>query len=192
MNAPINFRDSLNKRAKDYTFAIFFLLLFSFFIFFIIRPNLVTGFGLQKELTDLQKLDKDYEQAIFNIVQVQAAVERNRDLFPLLNEAVPATPQVNQVLDDIKKVASESGIDLKKVDINQISLKESKTKTTIKPYDVAIETQSEFAQVSQFLDKLLKQRRLKSIKTLSIIKEGKEGSGSAQLRIKLEIEGFYL
>ena len=191
MNNKLHLRNLLNARTKDYTFAISFLLLFSFFIFFIIRPNLVTGFGLQKELDDLRKIDKDYDLAIQNIVAVQTVIEKNREALPLLREALPSNPQVNQVIDDLKQIASSSDITISKIDINQVNLKEINAKNNLKSYIVHIETQSDFAKVYQFIGSMLNQRRLKSINSLSIVNDT-EASGSASLNINMEIDGYYL
>lgn len=182
----------MNRKTKDYTFTIVFFIIFSFFVLFVIRPNITTVFVLQQQLNDLQKLDKDYEKAIFTVVNIQSALEKNREQFPLLNQAVPSTPQVNQIIDDVKKIASDSGIELKKFDINQINLKESKNKNSLKPYNVDIETSSDFVKANKFMSAILQQRRLKSIKNLIISKDQNAGTESAALKIIFEIEGYYL
>lgn len=192
MSTHINLEQLISRKAKDYTFTILFFIIFSFFTLFVIRPNIVTVFGLQKELTDLQILDKDYEAAIVDIVSLQSVLEKNRDRFPMLREALPYTPQVNQVIDDIRNVASESGIDTEKIDINQISLKESENKSSTKAYNVNIETRSDFPSAFAFVDGLTRQRRLKTLKNIKIYKEGSNGTGSAVLRVILEVEGYYL
>jgi Tfp pilus assembly protein PilO len=182
----------LNKRAKDYSFMIVFFIIFTFFVLFVIRPNVKTVFVLQQELDNLKKLDSDYEKAIFNIVAIQSTLERNRDTFPVLTQAMPSNPQVNKVIDDIKKIASDSSMEMKRIDISEINLKGSDNKDKIKPYIVQIEATSNFVSVSRFLEGLMGQRRLKTIRQLSIVKEIKDSTASSALRIKLEIEGYYL
>src|SRR3989344_7223808 len=113
----------LNKRAKDYSFIIVFFVIFSFFVLFVIRPNVKTVFILQQELDNLKKLDADYEKAIFNIVSIQSTLEQNRDTFPILTQAMPSNPQVNKVIDDIKKIASDSSMEMRRIDIAEINLK---------------------------------------------------------------------
>ena len=48
------------KQVQDYTFSIAFFLVFSFFVIFAIRPNLITAFSLQKELEELKLLMEKY------------------------------------------------------------------------------------------------------------------------------------
>lgn len=180
------------KKTKDYTFMIVFFLIFSFFVLFVIRPNLTTVFNLQRERDQLTQLDQDYERAIFNIVSIQSSLERNRESFPLLNDAVPSAAQVNRVIDDITKIASSSSFDIKKIDINQISLKESTDKNEAHSYQVFLESAADFNTTRRFINDLLKQRRLKTLKTLNLEQDNKESTQSSFLRIKLEIEGHYL
>lgn len=180
------------KKTKDYGFMIVFFLIFSFFVLFVIRPNLTTVFNLQRERDQLVQLDQDYERAIFNIVSIQSSLERNRESFPLLNDAVPSAAQVNRVIDDITKIASSSSFDIKKIDINQISLKESADKNEAHSYQVFLESTADFNTTRRFINDLLKQRRLKTLKTLNLEQDNKESTQSSFLRIKLEIEGHYL
>lgn len=180
------------KKTKDYTFMIVFFLIFSFFVLFVIKPNLTTVFNLQRERDQLTQLDQDYERAIFNIVSIQSSLERNRESFPLLNDAVPSAAQVNRVIDDITKIASSSSFDIKKIDINQISLKESTDKNETHSYQVFLESAADFNTTRRFINDLLKQRRLKTLKTLNLEQDNKESTQSSFLHIKLEIEGHYL
>ncbi|MBI4004679.1 type 4a pilus biogenesis protein PilO [Candidatus Roizmanbacteria bacterium] len=182
----------LSKKTTDYTFTVVFFFIFSFFVFFVIRPTLVTVFVLQKEVHELKELDKEYEKAIFSIVSVQSKLENNRSLFPMLSYAIPATPQVNKVVDDIRKVASASSIDIKRIEVNEINLKEIKEKDNVKPYIVSLETTSDFNTVNKFMAEIVGQRRLKTIKGISITKENKESTESSQLKIQLEVEAYYL
>lgn len=187
-----------NKRVKDYSFTIAFFFIFSFFILFAIRPNLVTVFSLQKQLGDLQLLDSNYENAILRIVQLQSMIESNRNNLFLLDQALPQTPQVNKVVDDLNNSASSSGVLIKKIDIGEVNLRVDKSKQEVKSFAVNIETTSDFDRVRQFIDMFLHQRRLKTMKNLSIIKESPDNSlfgvssSAATLKIKLEVDGFYL
>ena len=143
-------------------------------------------------MSDLKTLDTKYETAISGILSIQSSLEKNRDLLPLLDQSLPPIPQVNQVIDDVNKSASDSGLQIRKIAINQVVLKEGKASSALKQYQIDIETASDFPTVNKFMGKVLKQRRLKVIKELSIGKENKESTQSSTLNIKFEIEGYYL
>ena len=181
----------LHKRVKDYGFTIVFFFIFSFFLVFAIRPNLLAVVTLQEQLDQLGSLNQRYEDEITKIVHLQSLIEENRDNFPLLEDSLPSTPQVNKVIDDISRNASDSGLIISKIEVHDISLKEDKQKNKIKSFAVNIETNTDFEHANRFIDTLFNQRRLKSIKDLSMIKE-EIGTESSVLKMQLQIDALYL
>jgi len=178
------------KKITDYSYSILFFLFFSFSIFFIIRPTLVTLFSLKKELFDLENVNKIYDDKIINFSQLQQYLETNRDKLIYLKEAVPDKPNLNKIIDNLYKAASVSGITFKSMNAPEVSLKEEKEKK----YNTVvfnIETISDFNQMMVFLEGLLNQRRLKSIQKLSV-SHNEEGTSSAQLKVEMKIEMGYL
>lgn len=182
----------LNKKLLDYGFIIAFFLIFSFFIFFAIKPNLETAFKLQKELEELRKIDDNYNEAIDTILKVQSALEGHRDDVPLLNQALPPNPQVNKIIADIQSSASSSGIPLTRLNVQEVPIKTPSLDKNMKNYIITFESTSEFDSVQRFVAGFLSQRRLKLINNLELSKDAQVGSESAQLRVAFEIEGFYL
>lgn len=192
----MNKKDIINQLAsqkvKDYTFTIVFFLIFSFFIMFAIRPNLMAVITLREEINQLRALNQQYEENISKIIDLQTVIEQNRENFIFLSEALPETPQVNKVIDDIKKSASDAALPIDKISVNDVSLKADKNRNKTKMFTVNIETISNFDNAKQFIDNLFNQRRLKTIKKLSMIKQESESSESARLKITLDIDGYYL
>ena len=149
--------------------------------------------SLNEQLTQLRALDSHYEDSSTKIINLQTLIEQNRDDFYLLDEALPSTPQVNNVIDDINKDASDSGIRIHKIDVDEISLKEDASRNKMKIISVNLESSSKFENIKQFIDTLLTQRRLKTIQNVSLEKDvSTSSSQSAGLKIKLEIGGLYL
>ncbi len=180
------------SKVKDYSYAIIFFITFSFFIFFVIRPNIVNVFSLQEELGRLKILDAGYENVIKKIVDIQFFLESNRSDLYLLDQALPQTPQINKVVQDLEKIASESGVKIIQIDINKINLKENTKKTKQTPLAVNLGLKSTFYQYKTFLKGIQEQRRLKSFKHIIIDKEQNEGTLSGQLNIKMQLEGYFL
>lgn len=190
-------RDSIKKKlistkTKDYTYSIIFLITLSFFLFFVIRPNLVNVFSLQEELGRLQILDAGYENVIKKIVNIQTFLETNRSDLYLLDQGISSAPQINKIVQDIEQAASSSGITVTQVDIGEVALKEKEVRTSKDTLTVNMSTKADFEGARKFINKLLMQRRLKLIKHVGINKTSTTGSGSAQLDIRLELEGYYL
>lgn len=190
-------RESIKKKltstkTKDYTYGIIFLLTFSFFLFFVIRPNLVNVFSLQEELGNLKILDTGYENVIRKIVNIQTFLETNRSDLYLLDQGISSAPQINKVVEDIESAASSSGITVTQVDIGQIDLKEKDSRTTKNVLKVNLSTKADFKLAKDFITALMMQRRLKTIRRIGMSKADINSSGSAQLDITLELEGYYL
>ena len=114
------------KKTIDYTFVILFLVIFSIFILAAIKPSLTTATSLKKEEIDLKKIDSLYESKISNITLIQSQVEEYRDDIFLLNEAVSQFPEVNKMVEDVKKVADKNNFNIKKAGISDVNLYKSK------------------------------------------------------------------
>lgn len=114
-----------NKKIQDYSLVICFFLAFSVFLWFAIRPNLITAFSLQQELTELREKDAHYEEVILSIVEFQSKLENNRDNLYLLDEALPEKPHVYKMVTDIYEVASQSGLRIERMDLQEVELLDS-------------------------------------------------------------------
>ncbi|MFA5136303.1 MAG: hypothetical protein WC489_02825 [Patescibacteria group bacterium] len=182
----------VTNKTKDYTYLIIFFLTFSFFIFFVIRPNLVNVFSLQEELGRLSILDEGYENVIKKIINIQTFLETNRNDLYLLDQSISASPQINKLVQDIEIAATESGIILNQVDISEVSLKEKEKRKTRGTLLVNMQTRTGFTEARQFITNLILQRRLKTLKHITIDKSEKSSSKSAGLDIQIELEGYYL
>ena len=186
-----NILESLKeRRAKDYTFTTLFFVIFSIFIFFAIKPALSTALNLSKQEAELIAIDKKYELLIGQIVQIQSALEEVRDKLYLIDEALPAQPYLNVIMSDIQNSASKNNVLIRKINVQRVNLVESK-KDVFRSMIVNVELGSSFEDYVTFERDLIRQRRLKNIKSVIIDREDL-GSGSATLKIKTEIEGYYL
>lgn len=182
---------SLNqKKTKDYTFATLFFVIFSIFIFFAIKPSLSTAINLSKQETELLAIDKKYELLIGQIVQIQSALEGVRDRLYLVDEALPAQPYLNVVMSDIQISAKKNNVAIRNFNVQKINLIEPK-KDEFRSIVVNLDLGSSFDDYIRFERDLIQQRRLKNIKSVTIDREA-QGSESATLHIKAEIEGYYL
>lgn len=181
-----------SSKIKDYSYSIIFFLTFSFFVFFVIRPNLVNVFSLQEELGKLHLLDIGYENVIKKIINIQTFLETNRSDLYLLDQAISSTPQVNKIVQDIEKAATNSGVIVNQIDISKINLKQGGKPTKKNSLIVNMSVRTDFEDMQLFIANLLIQRRLKTLKRMVIDKDDRTGTASASLDIKFELEGYYL
>ena len=177
------------KKNTDYIFIIFFLLIFSVFIIFAIKPSLTTAYSLQKEEKDLVNIDKVYEEKINSITSIQTQIEENRDNLPLINQSISEQPEVNKIIEDIKKIADKNSLYINKASIVNINLSKSyKEKQNV---ELKMEVTSSFQNLKLFVVDMFLQRRLKLIDNL-VINQDKESSDSGNLKVVLTINGYYL
>lgn len=177
---------------KDYSYLILFFISFSFFTFFVIRPNLITIFSLQEELGKLQILDQGYDNVIQKIITIQTFLESSRsDLF-LLDEALPNIPGINKVVDDIQNSASQSAIVLTSMGIGKIDLKDTTASKKRKPIAIHMTASGKFPEAKEFVLNVLNARRLEAINQIVFDVDGKDGTQSGLLRMTLELESYHL
>ena len=151
-----------DKKTKDYTYTITFFVIFSFFVFAVIRPNLITVF------------------------------EINRDNMYLLDEAISTQPEVNKVLFDVN-ISSDGGkLRSEKVTVSDINLKDKGSANKLKSFMLNMSLFGSFEDAMDFIKKIYAQRRLKLIPQMELGRPLDESTGSAELKIRLEIEGYYL
>lgn len=190
MNKTSFLKKIFTKKTTDYSFTIMFFLIFSMFIVFAIRPSLTTAASLKKEQEDLRKIDSLYENKIMSITQVQDLMEQNRDQFPLLSQAVSDLPAINKIIEDIKSTGDRNSFTVKKANIGEVNLTTA-DKKSLQRLQINVEGTSTFDNFLKFTQDLFNQRRLKTIQKMSISRD-KDSSASGQLRIIMNIEGYYL
>jgi len=180
------------NKAKDYTYLVLFFLTFSFFSFFVIKPNLTTVFNIEKELAGLKKIDESYTDVVNKIINIQMAVEETRETVWVLDEGLPHQPNVNQLIEEIKRISQENRITISSLKISEINLKEKETQNNFKKISIDMTTQSPFEDIYQFILALFEQRRLKSIDSITFSKSDKTSSESATVDVKFIINSYYL
>lgn len=192
MNKAAIKRKLLVKKATDYSYTILFFISFAFFTFFVIRPNILTILSLQEESGRLHILDIGYENVIKKIVDIQTFLEENRTDLPLLDEALPDVPQINKLVNDSQYSASDSGMTLNTMSINKVDLRDSGKKKDRKKVSLTIEGVANFLQSKSFIIQVMNDRRLKTIRKITFDIDSKQSSESGNLRLVLEVEGYYL
>lgn len=183
------------KKRTDYTFTILFFLIFSLFILFAIKPSLSTAAELKREESDLRRIDSIYEGNIVNMLSIQSLIESHRDEIPLLTDAISDHPQVNKMIDDIKKVSDQTSFVINKASIGEVNLLDTKNKK-LQSLHLTIEGSSDFDNLMKFIQALSNQRRLKTIQKMVITKgfdnPDNPASKSGQLKVVMDLEAYYL
>lgn len=185
-------KNFFNKKTQDYTYAVAFFFIFSFFIFYVIRPNLISVFEIRSKIDQLNKINSLYREQIDKIIEIQSALEESRDDLVLLKEAIAEKPEVNKVLSDVNVSTEGSKITPERVNIADINLKDKGSTGKLKSFIINMDLKGSFEDTTEFIKKIYDQRRLKLIQELDLTRDEKQSSDSSILKIKLEVEGYYL
>jgi len=192
MNKSVIKRKLFVKKAADYSYTILFFISFAFFTFFVIRPNILTILSLQEEAGKLNILDVEYENVIKKIVDIQSFLQENGQDLYLLDEALPTLPQINKLVIDTQNSASNSGMSLTTMSINKVDLRDTEKKSARSKISVTLDGGADFIKSKEFITLMMNDRRLKTIKQISFNQDEKKGSASSELKLLLEVEGYYL
>ncbi|MCX7880943.1 MAG: type 4a pilus biogenesis protein PilO [Patescibacteria group bacterium] len=192
MRDNLKIKELLKKNGKDYTYAVIFFLIFSFFLFFVIRPNIILIFKANSEIENLKRVDNFYEVKIQKIIELQQIIEENRDDFRLLNKAITRKPEVNKVLFDLTQLIEKNKLIINKINVIDINLKSNFLLSQLKKVSFKMELTGSFNDFNNFIKEIHRQRRAKTVKNILINKKEQESSESASLIFDLEVEGYYL
>ena len=183
----------LQKKTRDYSYTVLFFLLFSFFIFFAIKPSLNTAFSLKKKLADLQRIDKAYEAEIIKVVDLQKKLEAVRDDLYLLEDAVPKKSTVNIIIDDIKQLGEKDKVTINQIDISEVNIKGEPTEGKPVAITISMDLDAKYEDFSNFINDIHNQRRIKLIQNFDISSSQNEAaSGSANLKLSMQVDSYYL
>lgn len=181
-----------SPRAKNYSYLIIFFLLFSFFVFFAIRPSVIMVISLKNEEQKLTLTNKNYENIIGKIVNIQSQLQSIQDKIYLLPQALPPRPEINKVLQDILENGKKNSVTIKRLNVDQISLA-GKDSRSLHSVGLSMEFVATYDNMLSFLKDLANQRRLKTIEKLDLKKESTaNASESANLDAIIKISTYYL
>ena len=189
MDKKKKIKNALLEISPDYSYIIMFLVIFSVFIFFAIRPSLSTAFSLKKEEADLSNIDSLYEKKIMDVSLIQTQIEESRDSIFLLDEALSQNPAVNEMVEDIKTIADKNNLLIRTASISDIDL--SKKQTKLGYINFVIDGKITYPDLVNLIKDIHNQRRLKTIEKITI-NQDKEGTSSGILLINMQVNGYYL
>ncbi len=181
-----------SKKGKDYSYAVGFFLIFSFFVFFVIRPNILSVFESNLKIQNLKKTNSLYEYQIQNIINAQTVLVDARDDLFLLDEALSSKPQVNQLIGDITKTAEKNNLTIGKMSLVDVNLKDITASDQLKTLTFNMELVGDFDNFLNLMKDIYNQRRVKILKNIAISQSEEVGTASGELKIELQLESYYL
>lgn len=192
--------------ARNYTMAIFSFLAVSLFGWYGIRPTVQTILFLRREIADNQVVSKQMEDKITHLVEAQAAYQDAANQLPVVDQALPADPDVLPLVAQLKNLAARTDSSLSAVQVSSVPLLPSvatvsagppQTKLTEVP--LVVITIGSYTTLKAFLDSMMNMRRIVTIDTIGISSSREEIAGvklstasGTLLRMVLHVNGYYM
>jgi Tfp pilus assembly protein PilO len=188
--------DFYNKPvAKVSAELVFSIVAVIFFALFAIRPTLITMSDLIREIDEKKVLNDKLGQKVAALNSIQNEYLALQDRMPLLDEAIPSTPQFVTAIKLIEKVASEQKLVIQNIQANEVPQEpaaaqdvsfSAKTRL-VKP--ISISVTGDYTSIKNFIEELRKLRRTTIID--SIIFSLTDESASKKLRATITINLVY-
>lgn len=183
---------------RVYTATILSFLVVSLFLWYAVRPTLQTILSLRREIIDNIEVSKLMEEKISALVQAQATYQDIQADLPLLDQALPETPEPISALLALKSLAtatnaSISGVQLPKVDLdNSTASLSANTSPSQTPHTIiTLNVDGTYTTMKAFLDGIMNLRRIMAIHSLFISSSTDTTSSTSDptlsLVLKLEI-----
>lgn len=190
---------------RTYTTVIFSFLAVSLFGWYAIKPTVQTILFLRREIADKTVLNQKMEEKITALIEAQAAYEAVQQQLPLVDEALPQTPEVIDAVTQLRNLAVISGASISAIQVSTVPIlgqdatPSAKTaQATKKQTEFSITTviSGPFNIIRTFLDGVINMRRIITIETLNLNPVREEAlpgrAGANILRLVLKLNTYYL
>ncbi len=178
-----------NKKTVSYFTISLSLFTLSFFGFFAIRPTIITAVKLIKSVSDLKKIDLEYENKISGIIRAQTEYEQIRDSLPLINLAIPGNALFHKLAQAIENFAQVSELSINQLQIDNVPISKLTPSGKLQKYSFSLIGTGNYQAMSFFVQHLINWKRIITINSLEMTREG--GTDNKNLRIALKATAYY-
>ncbi len=176
---------------KDYVYLILFFFMSTFFVYFIIYPNLKQLILAGIKLDELKEINKQSDLAINKIITIQANIEKLRNDFDFFDRLIFKKPAINKFLSDVESSLLANNLKLSKLYINDIDLISKNNQEVPILITLKGEVTGSFKDFYRFIKEVHQQTRLKEFELFEIEREN-ESTDASSLKIKFELKTNYL
>lgn len=176
------------KKARVYTELVLTILTVCFFLFFAIKPTLVTITGLIKTLKDQQLVAQKLEEKINSLNLAQSQYNSVQADLLLIDESVPLQPQAATLIKQVETLGRYSGVTIEGIQFSQINLREELPSSKQEPVGFSIAVSGDYQNLINFLKNISSLRRVILIDNFGF-KTGK--TEQLTLYLSLNSKAFY-
>lgn len=199
------------SKSQNYTAVIFSFLVVSLFGLYAIRPTIQTILTLRREINDKTEVSKKMEEKITSLIEAQAAYSQIEESLPLIDQALPDSPDAIPLIIQIRNLAAMTGVHLSAFQLPPVPLvapestavAKSKTSSDTNKqqgFHFTVSVVGPYPAIHAFLSGLLDMRRVISIDAMAITndtasEQSASGSNSLigkQLELTISLLSYYL
>lgn len=120
----LNFYGSYRKRAEVKMFIEILLSISvsAFFVFFALRPTIVTILELVKTIQEKEKTVETMEQKLDNLELARNIYDQNADSIALLNRVLPEVPEPEVLSRQLQGIAGQNSLEVSSLTIEELTL----------------------------------------------------------------------
>lgn len=179
------------KKIRVYTGIVLSIFATAFFIFFAIKPTLVTIVGLVKEISDKQLVTNKLEAKVNALASAQSEYQSvEADLY-LVDQALPKNSEVAVFIRQLEALARKSEIKLEGAQMNQVPLKEQTTSTE-EPQTInfSVVASGGYQNLKSFLQSISSLRRIIAIDSFAF--RTAKSETEKKLNLTLTAKAFFM
>lgn len=173
-----------SKKSASYFTITLSLFSISFFGFFAIRPTIITAVSLFKSVSDLKKINIEYENKISSLVRGQAEYEKMRDKIPFIESALPITSSFHILTSALENFAARSDVSINQLQIDGVPISKQAPSQKMQTYGFSMITIGSYPNIYSYIQHLFNWKRLVTINSLDFSGEGSTTSGLLRVTIK--------
>ncbi len=179
------------KKVRAYTGIVLSIFAVSFFIFFAIKPTLVTIASLMKEIDDKRVITEKLETKINALASAQREYQNVESDLYLVDQALPRDSQVSLFIKQLEALARKSEVAIDGIQINQVPLKEKSASTdSSQSVNFSIAASGSYQNLVSYLQTVSSLRRIITIESFAI-KTTKDEEDKT-LGLTLNAKAFFL
>lgn len=177
------------KGVRVYTGIVLSILTVAFFLFFAIRPTIITIISLVKEIKDKRVIAEKLEDKIDALNLAQIEYQRIERKLYLVDEALPDNADFSLYIRQLEALARRHNVSIESVQFKKIALKSKEEgKEAVQELVFSLALTGDYHQLKSFFDALARLRRLVFVDSFTF----QTGKGETKLLLTLDAEAYWM
>lgn len=168
--------DFKEERMQKFTTLVFTITALSFFGLFAINPTLSTIANLNKQLSDNKFVDQQLQDKINNLYLLQQKYSQIAPDLPYVLDSFPKNPQIPLLVAQVQSLAQSSNIAITSLQTFEVEVPNtSNNAKKFYAFTFTLSANGSYADLSTFINSMIKMQRIVSINILSLTRNAGEG-----------------